>query len=207
MNAYATNHAHEPVCSTKAGVLRHPVFAIALIAGGLNISAARADNTVAKASLGVWGEAACTTPTCSEAQITVTLKAFCSPGPSCTVIVKVEKEEDCGLFAAGFDSLDLYDNPTGTCAGTGTGAPYPVDLLAGTFVLSPTQWDDLLAGNQLIVARAGGGGEATGSANPQKAIGDEIPTLSEWGVVLMTLVLIVAGTILFGQFRTRASAT
>lgn len=34
----------------------------------------------------------------------------------------------------------------------------------------------------------------------------EIPTLSEWGVVAMILILLVAGTIVFGRIRTRQAA-
>lgn len=151
-----------------------------------------ADNTLATASLAVWTDDTCATPTCSEARITVTLEGSCT-GDVCSIAVSVSKEEDCGLFPTGFSSLVLYDNQTDSCTGTGTEAPYPVDLLAGAFTLSLTQWQNLFVVDHLIVADKGSG-EATASANPQKAV-SEIPTVSEWGLAIMVGFLLTAGTV------------
>lgn len=209
MNVYASNRVSESDCSTGVGLLRHPVFAIAVIAGGLNISAARADNTRVQANMTFSSTASCDLDNCTTANGSVTIDATCD-ATSCDLTTTSSFDVDCAPSNNDPTSLVLIENQTNDCTGDGT----QVDLLAASPTLSRLKWDEMAKsalapralGDWIIVANLGpldGGGNAIASGNPRAVI---VPTLSEWGVVWMAMLLLVAGTIVIRRSHRLARA-
>ncbi len=216
MSTYPSNRVFESDCPTKAGFLRHPVFAIALIAGGLNISAARADNTWVRANMTFPATASCDLNNCTTASGTVIIRAVnlrgCrQPTDLCELQVDYSFNVGCAPSPKDGDPRDLHANQSDDCAGD---LPPAANLLAAPPTISREQWDSMAKsamspralGDWVIVADLGPldppFGSAIASGNPLSI--DDIPTLSEWAVVWMTLLLVVTGTILFGRSSRRA---
>ena len=84
-------------------------------------------------------------------------------------------------------------------------SPFPVDLTAGTFTLTWEQKSQLLDGQSCAVSLVTEDPVTRGIV--EKIIGIIlkyywfIPTLSQWGVIVMIGLLLTAGTIVFRRHR------
>jgi len=173
-----------------------PLAVVALVLLAYTGSA-MADHTYAYAELEA--HVSCGQEACASASGSITLLANCDA--SCTVFLRqYQFDVPCPPGNTIPLSLVLHNIDNGDCTGSSTEAPFPVDLLAGSFTLSTAQWDDVLGGTCIILADLGeisAGGRAYISANPEKALHPYLPAVSEWGVSAATLVTLGAGAVLF----------
>ncbi|MCH8147602.1 MAG: hypothetical protein IH987_06345 [Planctomycetes bacterium] len=181
----------ESLCGRR---LRRSCFAVAVVVGFGTCGAAFADHTNARAELTAHGEGrggTCAQEACAGAHCIAYLEAMCTGG-NCTISASLDC--DANPCAANLVPVaaELFDTGSTTCdAGTLLG-----DLVNGPFVISEANWKTALA-TGLVTANlgAGGGGDVKVSGNVVKLSGD-VPTVSEWGMLVMFVLVLAVGSVL-----------
>lgn len=170
--------------------------------------AAFGDHTFAEAELTAHGgaEGACPAEACPNAECLVQLEAHCTD-TTCTIkppIVQCSPNQ-CNSNINPI-ALKLYQSGSTSC----DAAMLLGDLLQAPFAISHQIWHDAIEDpkNPLLVTAdlgplAGGGGDVKLSGNLFKAV-RPIPTVSDWGMLVMLVLVLAIGSVVYRRRRARS---
>lgn len=185
----------------RHGLIHGMALTAILVVGFSPGQTARADSRSASASITF--HASCTDQGCEQASGEVNFAAQCD-GTDCDVDPDWSFQNPCQPETVIPESLVLHNVNDGECAASSDGeSPFPVDLLAGQFVVSEAQFSQMLAGTYKVKVSLGvitAGGTATGTGSTTKS-NTPVPSTSEWGLVVATVILLAAGTVVIRRRR------
>lgn len=186
---------------TQTRPIRRKMLGRTCLAGALLLSfasggVALADHTSASAELTAHGgaEGTCAEETCSQAACTATLDAVCVDG-MCTLSASLLCDIPCAGTWDGAE-VALYSSGDTTC--DAMKANLLVDFTTANLDISESEWKTAISGSGLVTASQGpgAGGTAKASGSLFKTT-TPVPTVSDWGMLVMLVLVLAVGSVLY----------